>query len=127
MQNIPLSNFDANPGANPVANAGANPDAAAVILARHLKNQVSNLDKENQDLRQKLVVSDTRLITAQAEARAAQAEAATAQNMVTIVKQQHLQQLEAAQVQIEQLQFQNALLLQMFQELQGGAQGGAQE
>jgi hypothetical protein len=103
-------------------NPDNNPYSTAVIWAQHLKNQVSNLDKENKDLRQKLLVSDTRLITAQAEARAAQAEAATAQNMVTIVKQQHLQQLEAAQAQIEQLQFQNALLLQMFQELQGGAQ-----
>jgi hypothetical protein len=122
MQNIPLSNSVANAGANPVANA----DDTAVILAQNLKKQVESLNSANEALMQRLVVSETQLITAQAEARAAQAEAATAQNMVTIVKQQNLQQLQAAQAQIQQLQFQNALLLQMFQELQGGVQGGAQ-
>jgi hypothetical protein len=67
-------------------------------------------------------VSDIQLITTQAETRAAQAKAATAQNMVTILQQQHQQQLEAAQAQIGQLQLQNNIMLQLFQELHSGVQ-----
>jgi len=96
-----VANSDAAAVANPGAAAVANPDTAAAQMAKHLMNRIRGLE--------------IALITSQAEVRASQAEAETAQNRM-ILLQQHYEQILAA------AQFQNALLRQMFQELQGGVQ-----
>lgn len=83
---------------------------SAATSAHHLMNQI-------RDLEQRLLASQTEVITAQAEARAAQAEAATAKNMIILIQQQYQPILAAANAEILNLQNTILEMQQQYQQL----------